>query len=55
MIDHGISSVEREFLADIVVNGSTIGEQVVPKLQAGTLQLDEGATWRVLPEGREAG
>ncbi len=51
MIDDGISSVEQEFLAQIVVGRSTIGEQMIPQLREGTLQLDDGATWRELPEG----
>lgn len=34
MVDDGLSTVEREFLADVVVGDSTVGEQIIPDLPA---------------------
>jgi hypothetical protein len=47
LIDEGISTVEREFLADVVTTtGTTVGEEVIPvieRMQRGALMIDAHA------------
>lgn len=46
LIDEGISTVEREFLADVVTtSGRTVGEEVIPvieRMQRGELMITAG-------------
>jgi hypothetical protein len=43
MVDDGISTIEREFLADIMTpNGETVGDRLIP-------QIEEISRGRMLP------
>lgn len=57
MIDDGISTVEQEFLSQIVVGDSTIGERVIPQLRSGTLDRSLSAPAKIveLPERAQGG
>jgi hypothetical protein len=40
LVDDGISTVEKEFLADIVVGDSTVGERLIPELREAVARAE---------------